>query len=49
MQLGGTTRINKIQIVDSEFLLVTYTDRLFFDIFNFYGVLQIRKYINKDI
>ncbi len=44
----GTMKICKISIIDSEYLLVTYVDRLFFDIFNFYGILLLRKYLNKD-
>ena len=40
-------QINTIEIVDAEYLIVTYKDRLFFDIFNLKGVQLLRKHLLK--
>lgn len=40
--------IKTIEIVDAEYLIVTYRDRLFFDIFNIRGVQLMRKHLLKS-
>jgi hypothetical protein len=37
--------IKTIEIIDAEYLVVTYRDRLFFDIFNIRGVQLMRKHL----
>lgn len=41
-------QIERIEIIDSEYLVVTYHEKLFFDIFNLTGMLLVRKYIQRE-
>jgi hypothetical protein len=41
--------IECIEIVDSEYLVVTYKDKIFFDIFNLSGCLLKRLYVNREL
>ena len=42
-------QIKSIEFVESEYLLITYLDKLFFDVYNLFGVLLLRKYLSKEI
>ena len=44
----ASIEIKTIEIVDAEYLVVTYKDRLFFDIFNIQGVQLMRKHLLKN-
>jgi len=44
----ASIEIKHIEIIDAEYLIVTYKDRLFFDIFNIRGVQLMRKHLLKS-